>query len=281
VVFYARELARRFPAEYEEAKRLRLLHRVTTADDGWFDTRTNRLLVVEEDQGELEAIDVDDPEASPIPLVPQDLERYALDLEVFAAIVQRANQLSGTPTPLSDRLFFLGDSDKSGVSTACILAFINGSSIAHPILTSLPSILPKSYSQITVACPTHVPTPTERRQLEGLTIKVASLRPDNPTILTQFSAPPEDPASKIIFDHADDYSWIKWKGTRFRLSKRRAAVIEMLHRAYLAHSQILSWDQISRRLQNPSATMSDLFKDSPLWKTLVIEVGHGLYRLNI
>lgn len=83
------------------------------------------------------------------------------------------------------------------------------------------------------------------------------------------------------FDYAEDYRWVRWHDQEFSFSVRRAKVITMLHQAYRVGRPVLSWDQISQRLDPCPASMSDLFKGSKAWGTFIIKDAQGLYRLNL
>jgi len=280
-VFYGKELAERFATQFDQARSNNLITIAETpSGNSYFDYRTNKSYFVVADQDRLEAIDEDDPEADPISLNPDDLRRYSLNLPVFAKMFQETNQLIGKPAKLSERLFFIGEGNRNGVLSAFVLAFINDSDIVRSNLVGLPNLLPNKYLGISVICPSHIFNPDEVRRLEELDINVSTLTLDNPFIIPQVNIFTRE-NNRIEFEHSDDYRWVKLRGAEFKLSKRRAKVIAILHDAYQVRKPVLSWEQISNRLGEGSQSMSDLFKKSPAWKTLIIEVSSGLYRLNL
>jgi 7-cyano-7-deazaguanine synthase in queuosine biosynthesis len=79
---------------------------------------------------------------------------------------------------------------------------------------------------------------------------------------------------------SDDYRSAKWQGWEYTFTPRQAKVVKMLHQVWRAGVPTMSWNQIKERLNSYPERMSDIFKKSPAWGTLVIEVGRGLYRLN-
>ncbi len=285
-VFYGTELKTRFPEAFQQGIDSRLLRRLSThLQSGYRDLGLNTTRLIVAEHGNIEAIDEEDPEDDPIPLTPDDLARYTLDLGVFALNVQQQNKLTGKPAPLTDRLFFLGEAESEGIIAAYVLALMNDSPGMDKILLELPSLLPAVYRRVLVACPSHTPAPTYRRQLEDLGIQVALLRPDNPLVLPSFGTPPQDsPSTESDFTHAPDFQWVRWRDREFTLTPQQATVVGMLHQAYRAGTPVLSWGQIQQRLSSIErypTKMSDVFKRSPTWGTLVIKAAKGMYRLDL
>jgi len=280
-VFYGKELAERFATQFDQARSKNLITIAETpSGNSYFDYRTNKSYFVVADQDGLEALDEDDPETDPIHLTPDDLRRYALNLPIFAKIFQETNQLSGKPAKLTERLFFIGEGNRNGVLTAFVLAFLNDSDIVRSNLVGLPNLLPNKYLGISVICPNFIFNPNEVHLLESLGMNITALSPDNPFIIPQVDISKRE-NTRVEFEHSDDFRWVKLRGAEFKLSKRRAKVIAILHDAYRVRKPVLSWEQISSRLGDISHSMSALFKKSPAWKTLIIEVSPGLYRLNL
>ena len=283
-VFCGKELAERFPGAFQETIQKRLLRQVQTPpDSGYYDSGLNTPHLVVADAAGLEAIDEDDPETDPIPLTREDLARYALDLEAFAKAVQQANQLAGKPSPLTDRLFFLGESEKEGVLAAYVLALVNDSPGVRGILEGVPSLLPRACRSILVACPSHVVAPTEKRRLEDLGIRVALLQSDNCLLLPSHDAVCQELSSTKSGFLLSDFS-VRWRGQSFPLTQQEAAVIKMLYQAHRAGTPDLSWQHIQTRLsvlEMYPSRMRDVFRESPLRGTLVIRTGKNLYRLDL
>ncbi|MBI2868494.1 MAG: hypothetical protein HYX96_01555 [Chloroflexi bacterium] len=275
-VFYGKELQERFPESFNQAIADRLLRRLPT-DFGSYGYGHGSYLVIETESS-FEALDEDDPEAEPIPLLAEDFAQYKLDLPVLAGLIQRANQLSGKPTPISERLFFLGDIDRDGVPIGYVLALVNASPITQAILLSLPALLSKSYRSMFAVCPSYVPAPPEVRKLEELGIGIVPLTKG-------FVLPSWEIA---IVSYSSDFllseNSVRWRGQAYPLKPEQAAVLRMLYGTYKMGTPDVSWTIIQQRLitlQMIPSRMRDIFRDSPLWKTLVIQSGKGIYRLNL
>jgi hypothetical protein len=283
-VFYGRELEERFPDSVESSVKGKLIVRISPESGSYSYGLSSQYRIVESEDG-FEAIDEDDPEAEPIHLSNDDLARYKLDLVSFARRVQQANTLTGTPSKITDRLFFLGEADVKDELTACILAFINAAPITHQVLSVLPSLLPTTYKRSLVVCPSHLPDLIERRQLEALHIRAIQLQKDNPFILPSFNNVLDNhPAEDSEFWHSEDYRSIRWHSQAFSLKPQEAEVVRILHQAHRVRTLGLKWDQIQTRLnsiQMYPQRMRDIFKNSPLWHNLIIDAGRGIYRINL
>jgi len=183
-VFYEKELLEGFPADFEWAKRERLLRRIQTSlDDGSYALNQPRPLAVVSFDGQMEAFDDEDPEFDPIELAPDDLTRWRLDLEALARRFQEANRLSGAPGRLHDRLFFLGEAERNGIKASFVLGLLHEPRSAHTVLLSLPNLVPTAGHRLAVVCPTFAPAPSDLRQLESLNISVVRLGDHDPFLL--------------------------------------------------------------------------------------------------
>ena len=174
-VFYEKELVERFPADFEWAKRERLLSRVQTQLEGGSYTLHGRTLSVVCDEGKIEAFDDEDPEFDAIELGPDDLARWRLDLQTFAERFQEANGLRGAPGTLHDRLFFLGEGERNGAWASFVLGLLHERRSAQTILLSLSNRLPGTGNRIAVVCPTFAAAPSDLRHLESLNVHVVRL----------------------------------------------------------------------------------------------------------
>jgi len=181
--FYEKELAGRFPEEFEQAKRDRLLQRVQAQLDGGSYTFQGRTLSVVCDEGKIEAFDDEDPEFDPIELSPDDLVRWRLDLEAFAERFQEANGLRGAPGRLHDRLFLLGEGERNGVRASFVLGLLHERRSGQTVLLSLPNLLPTTSQRIAVVCPTFAPTAPDLRQVQSLKMSIVGLGGDDPFLL--------------------------------------------------------------------------------------------------
>jgi hypothetical protein len=224
-VFYEKELAGPFPADFEWAKKERLLRRVQTqVDGGSYSFGQGRTLTVVSDDGQIEAFDDEDPEFDPIELTPADLARWRLDLESVARRFQEANGLRGAPGRLHDRLFFLGVGERNGVRASFVLGLLHEARSAQTVLLSLPSLLPTTSHRIAIVCPTFAVAPSELRQLESLNISVVRLGDPDPFLLgdpaiweaSSLAQPSAQPSGKI-FRREGEYWTIGDQGLLFRL----------------------------------------------------------------
>ena len=183
-VFYEKELAERFPNEFEQAKREKLLRHVETSlDGGSYALGRSRPLTVVSVGGKFEAFDDEDPEFDPIELAPGDLSQWRLDLEAFAERFQKANGLAGAPGRLHDRLLFLGVGERKGIRASFVLGLLDEPRSAQTVLLSLPNLLPTTSQRIAVVCPTFAPAPSDLRQLDSLRVSVIRLGDDDLLLL--------------------------------------------------------------------------------------------------
>jgi len=183
-VFYEKELAERFPNEFEQAKREKLLRHVETSlDGGSYALGRSRPLTVVSVGGKFEAFDDEDPEFDPVELALADLARWRLDLEALAKRFQQTNRLTGTPDTLDDRLLFIGGTARDGLALAFLLGLFHEHRSALTHLRALPSSLPSRHDRFVVACPTFTPTPFEQRELESLNIFVVPVNERDPFVL--------------------------------------------------------------------------------------------------
>jgi hypothetical protein len=174
-VFYEKELTERFPNEFEQAKREKLLRHVETPlDGGSYGLGRSRPLTVVSVGDKFEAFDDEDPEFDPIELTPADLARWRLDLKALAWRFQQANGLDGKPDALDDRLFFMGEAKRDDLSLAFVLALLPEERSARRVLTALPNLLSGMHDRIVAVCPSYFPTQAERRHLESLQVFVVT-----------------------------------------------------------------------------------------------------------
>jgi len=284
-VFYEKELAGRFPADFEWAKRERLLCRVQTKiDGGSYSFGQTRTLTVVSNENQIEAFDDEDPEAEPILLTLADLARWRLDLEALARSFQQANGLHGKPESLDDRLFFLGEAERDDHKAAYVLGLLHEPRVAHALLAALPGLLPAGYDRTVVVCPSFEPTPSHRRQLQSLGVSTVPLDSENPFALNK-RVPLEQEATvepTVDFQHSHDYRWVKLRGHEFTLTLPQARIVRILHEAYLRGVPDVAWTTICTQLQEGSPRhMSDAFRTVAGWRHLIVWRRKGTYRLNI
>jgi hypothetical protein len=281
-VFYGRDLERQFPEDFRQAIAERLIIRIPTNIDGYSGDDGTLRIVLETEDG-FEAIDQDDPEAEPVSLNIEDLTRYKLNVEAYTKRVQEINKLTGKAMFISERLFFLGESRSENTAIAYVLAFINDAPIMKSVVASLLTLLPQTYNKIVAVYPKHSPTPTECRKLEDLGILAIGLRPDDCFALPSFNSVIVEPSSAKIAFRLSENS-VEWDGKTYPLRKERYAVLKIMLEAHRAGEAYLAWKQIKERLVSFGlypTRMSEIFKGSPLWKTLILRTNKNLYHLNI
>ncbi len=175
-VFYEKELVGRFPEEFERAKSERLLRHVQTqVDGGSYAFGQSRSLTVVSDEGKIEAFDDEDPEFDPIELAPDDLIRWCLDLNELGLRFQQANQLSGIPGAIDDRLLYLGEAGHGGLQIGFVLGFLHERRSAMRHLKQLPNLHASSAHRTVVVCPTFMTTLGEQRELSSLHVFIVPL----------------------------------------------------------------------------------------------------------
>lgn len=180
--FYDKDLARRFPDEFVEAKKDKLIHRVPRGRTYDFEVDRPRT-VIPDDNGMLEAYDPDDPDAEPLTLSADALTRWRVDLFVLAKRFQLANELRGSAETFRPRLHFLGDLERNGARLGFFLGFFLDDASCLQHVATLPSLVSRDYDRFVVACPAFIPTPTTRTRLESINIFVVPLGTVDPFAL--------------------------------------------------------------------------------------------------
>lgn len=293
-VFYEKELVERFPADFEWAKRERLLRRVQTqVDGGSYSFGQTRSLTVVSDEGQIEAFDDEDPEAEPVQLTLADLARWRLDLEVLARSFQEANGLRGKPESLDDRLFFLGEGERNDCKAAYVLGLLHEPRVAQALLAALPALLPAGYGRTVVVCPSFEPTPTHRRQLQSLRVSIVPMDAENVFALNEGTALDQEATARhsaTDLRHSDDFRSVTLDDRVFALTPRQAEVVRILLRASRTGAPELGWPQIRAQLsaqigiqrESLPERFADIFKRSDAWGNLVVSGRtRGSYRLNL
>lgn len=304
-VFSQRELIERFPEEFEQARRERLILRVagppTEDSTGSYAHPSGKTYVVVPVAGGYEAFDDEDPEVDPINVETIDLVQWTLDLEVFAERVQQANDLSGQPEALDSRLWFLGATENDDLRVAYLLGLFDGGPSTTTLLESLPVRLGLRYHRIIVVCPSYEPALMQQRSLDALRINVSRLSDEDVFVVSGVSSPTletdeldihvrtrliagsQEQAREIeAFRHSDDYRDALLRGRAYALAPLQAEVVSSLHQAFRMGSRGLSWRAISARLSGNASRMSGIFKNSDPRSDLVVYEKRGrVYRLNI
>lgn len=141
----------------------------------------------------------------PIPLSPEDLNRWRVDLEALARRFREANGLRGNSADLDGRVFFLGETQRDGLSVAFALGLIDDRE-ALARLKALPNLLSRQCDRFVVACPSFAPAPREQRELESLDVFVVPLGAPDPFLLDYSAAlgKPARKAPRVVLSDEED-----------------------------------------------------------------------------
>jgi hypothetical protein len=179
----------------------------------------------------------------PIPLSPEDLNRWRVDLQAVTRRFREANGLRGNSEDLDGRMFFLGETQRDGLSNAFALGLIDDRE-AVTRLKALPNSLSRQYDRLVVACPSFVPAPRERRELESLDVFVVPLGAPDPFLL-DYSAALRKPARKaprvvLSDDEEEEFERLGFKSRlpiriTGRIERRKGNVIDVA-----GHSVVLT-----------------------------------------
>jgi hypothetical protein len=100
-------------------------------------------------------------------------------------------------------------------------------------------------------------------------------------VATPLRSVEQQPAT-LPFTHSSDYRSINFNGQRYELTQKQATIIQILHKALAEGTPSIGKAQLLEETQAETARMPDLFKNSPLWKTLIVGgERRGTYRLNL
>lgn len=280
-VFQERELESYDAAEFERLKSERLVgrRRGVREGDSYRDVSGRHLTVVAGPDGSLEAIDDEDPEFDAVSVEPADSGSWQVDMDAVCSRYRAGNQLAGDSGRLHDRLFLLGESSPDRV---IILALLADERSGLPLLTSIPSLVSRAYSEFLVACPSFQISPPERRALESLGIGVVVIDERDPLVLPPWPAlQGRDQPTQGAFDHTDDYRWVRFGTYESTQTESQATAVKVLHRAHLQGRPDVRWETIAANLESSPAKMSDVFKGQRGWQNLIVSRARGTYRLNL
>jgi hypothetical protein len=111
--------------------------------------------------------------------------------------------------------------------------------------------------------------------LERVTVRIAQRPKDRPAIQRKTVCRQE-------FDHSDDYGMVTFRGRRYSLTPRQAAIVEILHRSFEAAFPDVSHRKLMNSLETEASRTRDSFKRSELWGTLIVQGKRkGTLRLNL
>ncbi len=277
-LFEERELREWDNAAFDRLRREGLLERASASDILW-QPSGHPLLVVEDEDGVLEAIDEDDDEADPVAVAHEDLARWRLSMETLVERLRMENGLAGPSGRLHDRLYLVG---QLSADSAAVLALLNDDSSGLPLLRSIATLASGSLVRFLVICPGFVLAAAHARSLEEFGIRVEPMNTTNPlTFPTSPAFLPEprettrETKAWADFEHSPDYRWIRIKDGDYELTSRQAQVIELLH----STGTPLGDAYIMEQLELGDRRLRDVFKGSPLWQTFIVGNDKGLFRL--
>ncbi len=89
-----------------------------------------------------------------------------------------------------------------------------------------------------------------------------------------------------FFRHAEDYSWISWRGKRYELTWNQSVIIKKLRKQYLVGAPDVHKDELLKVIGRPISRVRDSFRSAnqELLGTLIVHAAgarRGTYRLNL
>lgn len=112
------------------------------------------------------------------------------------------------------------------------------------------------------------------RELIKLTVHEVSLFIAGP-------APTDGGAADPRFIHTEGYESVQLGGVDFALTRPQAQVVRNLHEAHAEGFGSLSTREALEEIETCATKVSEVFRRSPAWGTLVVRAGRGRYRLNL
>ncbi len=91
----------------------------------------------------------------------------------------------------------------------------------------------------------------------------------------------QDVGDEAPFTHSLDYKTIALGGRQFTLSPKRAAVVRLLHQAWLADRPWMQGEVLLQQAGSESSRVVDLFGPLEGWRTILCSDNAGNWRLNL
>jgi hypothetical protein len=110
----------------------------------------------------------------PLRISREDLTRYSFNMDALVETLRTENTIEGCPSPLGDRLIYMGETACGQHSVAWVFAFLRDDGESVRLLESLFARIPGAYSRLLVLTPFYSPPPEDALRLEGLGIFVVS-----------------------------------------------------------------------------------------------------------
>ena len=101
------------------------------------------------------------------------------------------------------------------------------------------------------------------------------------TCLLVMTASDSETEPKAEFVHSQTYRSVRWRGEQFDLTTAQAGMVRNLDQARQSGIKWVSTQDALDGVDTSATRVSDVFKDSPVWKRLVVTGRPGRYRLNI
>jgi hypothetical protein len=89
--------------------------------------------------------------------------------------------------------------------------------------------------------------------------------------------------SRSQFAHSPDYRTIRFRGKQYHLTRNQSKIVQLLHQSYLNGTPAVGKELLLRDIEAETSRVRDSFKNSPLWRSLIIpnEQRRGTYQLNL
>jgi hypothetical protein len=84
-----------------------------------------------------------------------------------------------------------------------------------------------------------------------------------------------------IFVPSEDYRSILFKDKPYTLTRGQSVIVKLLHQAHLKGTPDLDKQTLLSAIEAETSQVKDSFRNSPLWKELIVSRRRGTYRLNI
>jgi hypothetical protein len=284
--FYETELRARDETGFESIRANGLLSAIPDLVAGqsydWM-SGTRLLTVVSGKDGELEAIDLEDPSFRAIQLTDVMRRQWRVDEIALMREIRAANQVDGPSEVIAPRVWLLGQRSLDDGSLACCLGFVRRGHFIQT-LASLPALLGDRFAKVLVATLAG-PSNSEDRLLRTMGIETSSLDETNPLIIQSLPMAEGHFYDSGIY-RSDDYSRVVWKGVPFSFLAAGALIIRSLHRASktlnpeVRESTLVA--ELHEALLSDASDIRDVLRRSGAWKTLVVQGKRpGFYRLNL
>lgn len=85
----------------------------------------------------------------------------------------------------------------------------------------------------------------------------------------------------LIFTASVDYRSVRYKGNTFTLTRNQSTIVRLLHSAHTGGHPDVDKDRLLSVVERETSQVRNLFRNSPLWKTLVVSKRRGTYRLSL